>query len=92
MIIMQKGHQMRILSRKMYFQSFIVISLSLLLSVKCQNGESGLGFSSLDLTEIESIHYDVNIGGIPILEQTLASEVFFHSIFCRFISVRESLK
>jgi len=63
----------------MFFQTFIVINL--LICVKSQSGESGIGFSSLDLTEIESVHYDVNIGGIPILEQTLASEVCFHSIF-----------
>ncbi len=84
--------KMRILTQKMYFQTFIVISLSLLLCVNCQNGESGLGLSSLDLTEIESIHYDVNIGGIPILEQTLASEVCFYYILVPFHICRESLQ
>ncbi len=55
---------------KKLFQTIFVLSLSLLLFDQCQSSE-------LDLAEIESIYYDVNIGGTPLLEHNLASQVSY---------------
>ena len=66
----------------MCFQTFIIITLCLFVCVQCQSGESGSGnldLSSFDLTEVESVLYDVNIGGMPVLDQALASEVSLNS-------------
>ena len=62
----------------MCFQTFFIINLCLVICVQCQSGESGsanFDLSSFDLTEVESVLYDVNIGGMPVLDQALASEV-----------------
>ena len=59
---------------EMYFQTFVIVKFCLLISVQCHSGES-FHPSSFDFTEVESIHYDVNIGGVPVLDQELAAEV-----------------
>jgi len=60
---------------KMLLQTFFIAEMLFAACGSVESGPSLMQFSSLDLTEIESIHYDIKIDGNPLLEQTLASQV-----------------
>ena len=63
-----------------FFRSsaFLTLCLVSVCLVGCKGLEPGppsMTFSTLDLSEIESVHYDIKIDGNPLLEHNLASQV-----------------
>ena len=60
---------------KMIYQTLFVAETLFVVCSGVESGPSLMQFSSLDLTEIESIHYDIKIDGNPLHEHMLASQV-----------------